>query len=69
MRQINLVGRGVLAVAVVAMLSMPAEARTNTQDPAWTGSVREQIAKIVKFAKKVKGSIVTLGDGLSDPKP
>ncbi|HEX8616676.1 MAG TPA: hypothetical protein VF911_03725 [Thermoanaerobaculia bacterium] len=66
MRQMNLVGRGVLAVAVVMMLATPAEAKTNDGGATWSGAAREQLVKIVK---KVKGVVRTFGDGLSDPKP
>lgn len=69
MRQMNLVGRGVLAVAVVMVLAVPAQARTNSEQTVWSAAGREQIAKIVKIVKKVKGVIRTFGDGLSDPKP
>jgi hypothetical protein len=69
MSQLNLVGRGVLVVAVVMMLTVPAQARTNAQEQGWSGAGREQIAKIVKIVKKLKGAIRTFGDGLSDPKP
>jgi hypothetical protein len=69
MRQLNLVGRGVVVVAVVMMLSVPAQARTNDQEQRWSTAGREQIAKIVKIVKKVKGAIRTFGDGLIDPRP
>jgi hypothetical protein len=69
MRQLNLVGRGVLVAAVVMVLAAPAQARTNSQEPVWSGAGREQIAKIVKVVKKLKGAIRTFGDGLTDPKP
>jgi len=69
MRQLNLVGRGVLVAAVVMMLAVPVQARTNSQETVWSGSAREQIAKIVKIVKKMKGAVRTFGDGLSDPKP
>jgi hypothetical protein len=69
MRQMNLVGRAVLAVAVVMVLAVPAQARTNNDEPVWSAAGREQIAKIVKIVKKVKGVIRTFGDGLIDPRP
>ena len=69
MRQLNLVGRGVLVAAVVMVLAAPAQARTNSQETVWSGPGREQIAKIVKIVKKLKGAVRTFGDGLSDPKP
>jgi hypothetical protein len=69
MRQLNLVGRGVLTVAVVMVLAMPAQARTNNEQPVWSAVGREQIAKIVRIVKKVKGAIRTFGDGLTDPRP
>ena len=69
MRQLNLVGRGVLVAAVVMVLTAPAQARTNSQETVWSGPGREQIAKIVKIMKKLKGVVRTFGDGLSDPKP
>lgn len=70
MRQLNLVGRGVLVVSVVMMLAAPAaQARTNNQEQVWSGPGREQIAQIVKIIKKVKGAIRTFGDGLTDPRP
>ncbi|HYK01798.1 MAG TPA: hypothetical protein VE974_08580 [Thermoanaerobaculia bacterium] len=69
MRQMNLVGRGVLAVAVVMVLAVPAQGRTKNEEQGWSGPGRDQIAKILKIVKKVKGVIRTFGDGLSDPKP
>lgn len=65
MRLSNLLGRGVFAVAVVAMLAMPVQARTN-DERTWSAPVRERIVKIVS---KLKGAIRTFGDGLSDPRP
>jgi hypothetical protein len=65
----NLVGRGVLAVAVVMVLAVPAQARTNNEQATWSAAGREHIAKIVRMAKKVKGVIRTFGDGLIDPRP
>jgi hypothetical protein len=69
MRQLNLVGRGVLVAAVVMVLAVPVQARTNSQETVWSGAGREQIAKIVKIVKKLKGAVRTFGDGLTDPKP
>jgi hypothetical protein len=59
----------VLVAAVVMMLTVPAQARTTNGATVWSGPGREQIAKIVKIIKKVKGAIRTFGDGLSDPRP
>lgn len=69
MRQWNLVGRGVFAVAVVVVLAVPAQGRTNDERLVWSAIGREQIANIVKVVKKVKGVVRSFGDGLSDPKP
>jgi hypothetical protein len=69
MRQLNLVGRGVLAMAVVLMLAVPAQARTNNEEAVWKAAAREQVAQLVKIVKKMKGVIRTFGDGLTDPKP
>jgi hypothetical protein len=58
-----------LVVAVVVLTSLPAEARTNDERDTWIDARRENFAKIVRVVKNVKRAIISLGDGLTDPKP
>jgi hypothetical protein len=63
MRQ--LIGRGVVAVAVVVALAVPVQAMPSGEQPGfgWFFKSRERIVKIIKR------TIKSFGDGLSDPKP
>jgi len=56
------VGRGVLAVSIVFVLAVPAQAR-----PRDGGRWFER--KIDPIVKVVKKFVTRLGDGLSDPRP
>jgi hypothetical protein len=62
MRQL---GRGVFAFVVVVALAMPVQAREWNGEPGlgWVFRAKERIVKVIKR------TIVTFGDGLSDPKP
>jgi hypothetical protein len=63
MRQL---GRGVVAFAVVVvMLAVPVQARPWNEQPGlgWVSRAKERIVRVIKR------TIVTFGDGLSDPKP
>jgi hypothetical protein len=57
--------RGVVAVAVVMVLAAPAEARPWDDQPGlgWVFRAKNRIVKVIKK------TIITFGDGLSDPKP
>lgn len=58
----NGVVRGVVGVSLLVMLAVPAQAKPG--DGTWFSKRR---AEIVKLLKKV--GVVTLGDGLIDPRP
>jgi uncharacterized protein YggT (Ycf19 family) len=62
MRGVSKVARGVLAVSIVLVLSVPAQAKPR-DGGRWLDRVTEPIVKVVK--KVVR----TLGDGLVDPRP
>jgi hypothetical protein len=57
--------RGLIAVAVIVALAVPVRAREWNEQPrlGWVFKARNRIVKIIKK------TIVTFGDGLSDPKP
>lgn len=57
--------RGVVAVAVMMVLAAPAEARAWDDQPGlgWVFRAKNRIVKVIKK------TIITFGDGLSDPKP
>jgi hypothetical protein len=57
--------RGVAAVAVVMALAVPAQARAWNDEPGlgWVFRAKERIVTVIKR------TIVTFGDGLSDPRP
>jgi hypothetical protein len=64
MRSVSKVmGRGVLAVAIVMVLAVPAQAMPR-DGGRW---FERKLDPIVKVIKKVV--LRTLGDGLSDPRP
>jgi hypothetical protein len=63
MRRVSQVARGVLAGAVVLMLTVPVQAKPR-EDRPW---FERRIDPIVKMVKKLV--VKTLGDGLSDPWP
>ncbi|HEY0157781.1 MAG TPA: hypothetical protein VGF28_10890 [Thermoanaerobaculia bacterium] len=54
-----------VAVAVVMVLAAPAEARPWDDQPGlgWVFRAKNRIVKVIKK------TIITFGDGLSDPKP
>ena len=62
MRQL---GRGVVAVAVVVLLAAPAQARAwdGERGFGWFSRAKERIVKVIRK------TIVTFGDGLTDPRP
>ena len=62
MRGVSKVARGVLAVSIVLVLAMPAQAKPR-DGGRWLDRVTDPIVKIVK--KLVK----SMGDGLGDPWP
>ncbi len=59
----NVVVRAFVVLSMVMVLAAPVQARPN-EDGSWR--VRE---RIVKFLQKVRGGIVSFGDGLVDPRP
>ena len=62
MRQL---GRGVVALAVVMILAAPAQAREweGQGGFGWFSRAKERIVKVIRK------TIVTFGDGLTDPRP
>jgi uncharacterized protein YggT (Ycf19 family) len=62
MHGVSKVARGVLAVSIVVVLAMPAQAKPR-DGGRWLDRVTDPVVKVVK--KVVR----TLGDGLSDPWP
>jgi hypothetical protein len=62
MRVLNPVARGVLAVSIVMVLAVPAQAKPR-DGGRW---FERKIDPIVKIVKKL---ITRLGDGLVDPRP
>ena len=57
-RVFQAVVRGVVAVSIIGALAVPAEARAVNKDRSFL----DRLVKVVKV-------IVSLGDGLSDPRP
>jgi hypothetical protein len=57
--------RGVVVVAVVMVLAAPAQAREWNEQPGlgWVFKAKDRIVKVIRK------TIITFGDGLSDPKP
>jgi hypothetical protein len=66
-RVFNGFGRGVAAVAVVCVLSMPVQAAVpRDSDGSWFAAKRTQM---VKMLLRLRGAVGSLGDGLIDPRP
>ncbi|HEX7151884.1 MAG TPA: hypothetical protein VF618_10380 [Thermoanaerobaculia bacterium] len=63
-RGFNVAVRGLVAVAVVCSLAMPAEARTNREDGFWFTKMRTRIAQLLN-----RLNLNNTGDGMSTPKP
>jgi hypothetical protein len=59
------VARGVVAVSIVTLLAVPAEAQPR-DGGRW---FHKRIDPIVKVLKRLLGNIKSEGDGLSDPRP
>lgn len=66
MRSLNGVGRGVFAVVVLCALSMPVQAATSED---WTSRLARKGDRIIKMLKRFGGSVTSLGDGLTVPRP
>lgn len=63
----KVLARGVVVVAVAAVLSVPAEARGRRDDggSSWIERARTRIVQLLqKF-----GGVTSFGDGLIDPRP
>ncbi|MFL6247313.1 MAG: hypothetical protein ACJ74H_14875 [Thermoanaerobaculia bacterium] len=59
------VARGVVAVSIVTLLAVPAQAKPR-DGGRW---FEKRVDPIVKVLKRLLGSIKSEGDGLTDPRP
>lgn len=67
MRSWSRVGRGVLVVMVMCVLSMPVQAAAPSED--WESWLTQKSERVLKMLKRFGGRIGTLGDMLGDPRP
>jgi hypothetical protein len=66
MRSLNGFGRGVLALLVVCSLSIPVQAAPSEDWSLWLSRKSE---RVLKMLKRFGGTIGSLGDGLTNPRP